>query len=197
MSCLLLYLFLACSTLLTEFVRQNDDCTVVVVAYSTFFTIFNGGNGSALFDKNYVHCRFRPGGTFVAWQTIVNRFYCSPSELADHGVVCVCCSFRGFPPVSELRQLVERAKERKKKLRTSSEELIVEGAEVCMRSCPLYEAGSRVALLHSGPPKIGQLVNPMYNINDNFEVKGIASAEEKRETVEKPTLGKCVCVWCV
>ena len=44
------------------------------------------------------------------------------------------------------------------------------------------------------PPKIGQLVNPMYNINDNFEVKGIASAEEKRETVEKPTLGKCVCM---
>ena len=34
--------------------------------------------------------------------------------------------------MSELRQLVERAKERKKKLRTSSEDQIVEGAEVCV-----------------------------------------------------------------
>ena len=42
------------------------------------------------------------------------------------------------------------------------------------------------------PPKIGQLVNPMHNINDNFEVKGIASAEEKRERVEKPKIGQLV-----
>lgn len=96
--------------------------------------------------------------------------------------------------MSELRQLVERAKERKKKLRTTSEDLIVEGAEVCMRSCPLYESGSRVALLHSGPPKIGQLVNAMYTISESFEVKGIASAEGKREVVEKPTLGEDMCV---
>ena len=96
--------------------------------------------------------------------------------------------------MSELRQLVERAKERKKKLRTSSEDLIVEGAEVCMRSCPLYESGSRVALLHSGPPKIGQLVNAMYSISESFEVKGIASAEGKREIVEKPTIGEELCM---
>lgn len=96
--------------------------------------------------------------------------------------------------MSELRQLVERAKERKKKLRTTSEDLIVEGAEVCMRSCPLYESGSRVALLHSGAPKIGQLVNAMYTISESFEVKGIASAEGKREVVEKPTLGEDMCV---
>ena len=86
--------------------------------------------------------------------------------------------------MSELRQLVERAKERKKKLRISSEDLIVEGAEVCMRSCPLYEVGSRVALLHSGPPKIGQLVNAMYSISESFEVKAIASAGKERDCGE-------------
>ena len=73
--------------------------------------------------------------------------------------------------MSELCQLVERAKERKKKLRMSSEDLIVEGAEDCMRSCPLYEAGSRVALLHSGPPKIVQLVNAMYSISESLRCK--------------------------
>ena len=61
-------------------------------------------------------------------------------------------------------------------MRVPRGDVIVEGAEVCMRSAPLYESGTKVVLLNNaGAPKIGQLVHPMYNIADSFEVKGIVT----------------------
>jgi hypothetical protein len=95
----------------------------------------------------------------------------------------------GFPPVAERRQLVEKAREKKKKLKMSQEHVIAEGSEVCLRNCPLYEAGTRVVLLNEGPPKLGQLVGSMYNVVDTFDVKGIGAVTPTKEKVEKPQLG--------
>lgn len=111
----------------------------------------------------------------------------------------------GIPPFSHRKKLIEKVKnDRTKSNRTKSagstpftassssgnnsssssskESEIVQGALVCMRSCPIYQNGSIGFTTVGGVPKVGQLVNSAWKITDSCSFRVLSPAEIQSRT---------------
>lgn len=65
---------------------------------------------------------------------------------------------------------------------------IVAGAQVIMKSCPMYQPGAIGFTVCGGVPKVGQLLNAAWNLTDVCRFKIISTAPEKKETA---TVANC------
>ncbi|XP_038051829.1 E3 ubiquitin-protein ligase UBR5-like [Patiria miniata] len=74
----------------------------------------------------------------------------------------------GVLPLSVRKKVLERARERSraKKREASNPGSITVGAQVCLRSCPMYHSGALAFNTKSYPPKVGQLLDTAWNLSD-------------------------------
>ncbi|KAG8228758.1 hypothetical protein J437_LFUL008199 [Ladona fulva] len=73
----------------------------------------------------------------------------------------------GVLPFGERKRLWEKYSAKTRKHRPSSQSAeIIAGSQVCMKSCPMYQAGAIGFTISGGVPKVGQLLNAAWNIGD-------------------------------
>ncbi|XP_059176788.1 E3 ubiquitin-protein ligase UBR5-like isoform X3 [Physella acuta] len=72
----------------------------------------------------------------------------------------------GVMPFAQRKKLVERSSKKKKAKETSTASEIVAGATVCLRSAPLYNAGTIAFAEINGVPKVGQLLESAWVLGD-------------------------------
>lgn len=85
-------------------------------------------------------------------------------------------------PFAQRKRLWEkyRAKCRKQRPSTAQSE-IVAGSQVCMKSCPMYQAGAIGFTISSGVPKVGQLQSAAWALADSCTFKVLNVQTEKSE----------------
>ncbi|XP_059478559.1 E3 ubiquitin-protein ligase UBR5 isoform X3 [Neocloeon triangulifer] len=108
-----------------------------------------------------------------------------PGELpADYKVnsiyVCSLCTVArldtgafywwGVLPFHQRKKLWDRHRAKSKKSKSSSSSShstdIILGSQVCMKSCPMYQAGAIGFTVIGGVPKVGQLLHSAWNFNE-------------------------------
>lgn len=88
--------------------------------------------------------------------------------------------FRGVLPFAQRKRLWEkyRAKCRKQRPSTAQSD-IVAGSQVCMKSCPIYQAGAIGFTISAGVPKVGQLQSAAWALADSCTFKVLNVHSEK------------------
>ncbi|XP_013417985.1 E3 ubiquitin-protein ligase UBR5, partial [Lingula anatina] len=85
----------------------------------------------------------------------------------------------GVMPFGQRKKLIEkaRAKTKKSKHSASTASDIQCGSQVCLRSCPMYHTGALAFTTVGGVPKVGQLMESAWTLNDScrFKIKTIVS----------------------
>jgi E3 ubiquitin-protein ligase EDD1 len=104
---------------------------------------------------------------FVPFQEIV---YPLPNPVLRGNPVVVC--FRGIMPFAQRKKLIEKARSRGggKKGKSDNKSAgsggdIVTGAQVCLRSSPIYHVGAVGFSAADGTPKVGMLMEAAWSLN--------------------------------
>lgn len=77
----------------------------------------------------------------------------------------------GVLPFSQRKKLWEKYRTKSRKQKPSSCSEIVTGSQVCMKNCPMYQAGAIGFTVSGGVPKVGQLQNAAWNLSDTCRFK--------------------------
>uniref|UniRef100_A0A8D8R3Z7 E3 ubiquitin-protein ligase hyd n=1 Tax=Cacopsylla melanoneura TaxID=428564 RepID=A0A8D8R3Z7_9HEMI len=77
----------------------------------------------------------------------------------------------GVLPFSQRKKLWEKYRTKSRKQKPSSTSEIVTGSQVCMKNCPMYQAGAIGFTVSGGVPKVGQLQNAAWNLSDTCRFK--------------------------
>ncbi|XP_068706016.1 E3 ubiquitin-protein ligase UBR5-like [Montipora foliosa] len=85
----------------------------------------------------------------------------------------------GILPFEQRKKLLEKARARARRNRTTFTSCIVKGVQVCLRSCPLYHPGSIGFNISSGVPRMGQLIESAWNLDDKCRFKVLPYGDEK------------------
>ncbi|XP_031552973.1 E3 ubiquitin-protein ligase UBR5-like isoform X3 [Actinia tenebrosa] len=72
----------------------------------------------------------------------------------------------GVLPFQQRKKLLEKARARARRNRTTFTSCIVPGVQVCMRSCPLYHPGSVGFNISTGVPRVGYLMESAWNLEE-------------------------------
>lgn len=101
---------------------------------------------------------------------------------SNNSLYIFCNIFRGVLPFAQRKRLWEkyRAKCRKQRPSTAQSE-IVAGSQVCMKSCPMYQAGAIGFTISSGVPKVGQLQTAAWALADSCSFKVLNVQSEKSD----------------
>uniref|UniRef100_H0VF27 HECT-type E3 ubiquitin transferase n=1 Tax=Cavia porcellus TaxID=10141 RepID=H0VF27_CAVPO len=101
--------------------------------------------------------------------------------------------FRGVVPFSQRKKMLEKARAKNKKPKSSagisSMPNITVGTQVCLRNNPLYHAGAVAFSVNAGIPKVGVLMESVWNMNDScrFQLRSpesLKSMEKAGKTAE-------------
>ena len=86
-----------------------------------------------------------------------------------------------------LEKARERARAKKREVNAGS---IQAGAQVCLRSCPMYHHGALAFTIKGSQPKVGQLMDAAWNLTDTcrFRIKHTSLEREMSEGVKKQCL---------
>lgn len=85
----------------------------------------------------------------------------------------------GVLPFEQRKKLLEKARARARRNRTTFTSCIVRGVQVCLRSCPLYHPGSIGFNISSGIPRMGQLLESAWNLDEKCRFKVLPLGNEK------------------
>uniref|UniRef100_H3D6Z1 E3 ubiquitin-protein ligase UBR5 n=1 Tax=Tetraodon nigroviridis TaxID=99883 RepID=H3D6Z1_TETNG len=124
-----------------------------------------------------------------------------PELQGERMVSLHCCAFYtcaqldnglywwGVVPFSQRKKMLEKARAKNKKPKSSagmsSIPNITVGTQVCLRNNPLYHAGAVAFSVSAGIPKVGVLLESVWNMNDScrFQLR----SPESLKTMEKTT----------
>ncbi|KAL4218424.1 E3 ubiquitin-protein ligase ubr5 [Mactra antiquata] len=90
----------------------------------------------------------------------------------------------GAMPFAQRKKLLERNRSKKKKNKSSSSQNdITSGSLVCLRNSPMFHAGAIAFTTVDGTPKVGQLLECAWSLNDTcrFKIKTVHVPESKTE----------------
>ncbi|XP_028405111.1 E3 ubiquitin-protein ligase UBR5-like isoform X2 [Dendronephthya gigantea] len=94
----------------------------------------------------------------------------------------------GILPSNQRRKLLEKAKSRAKKDRIAGVSEIVVGAQVCLRSSPLYNAGALAFNVSDETPRVGEVVTSLWNFAvSKLRFRIVSSAESEKKEPNDPT----------
>nr|XP_023417489.1 LOW QUALITY PROTEIN: E3 ubiquitin-protein ligase UBR5 [Cavia porcellus] len=102
-------------------------------------------------------------------------------------------SLGGVVPFSQRKKMLEKARAKNKKPKSSagisSMPNITVGTQVCLRNNPLYHAGAVAFSVNAGIPKVGVLMESVWNMNDScrFQLRSpesLKSMEKAGKTAE-------------
>lgn len=85
----------------------------------------------------------------------------------------------GVLPFEQRKKLLEKARARARRNRTTFTSCIVRGVQVCLRSCPLYHPGSIGINISSGIPRMGQLLESAWNLDEKCRFKVLPLGNEE------------------
>uniref|UniRef100_A0A0L8I213 UBR-type domain-containing protein n=1 Tax=Octopus bimaculoides TaxID=37653 RepID=A0A0L8I213_OCTBM len=126
-----------------------------------------------------------PAQTFPEFQTdkIVSLHTCSLYTCArlESGALY----WWGVMPFGQRKKLLEKNKSKKKKNKDSSvNNEVVAGSLVCLRSSPMYHSGALGFTTVDGVPKVGQLMESAWSLNDTcrFKIIRVSVSDVKVET---------------
>ncbi|CAH1775507.1 unnamed protein product [Owenia fusiformis] len=101
----------------------------------------------------------------------------------------------GVMPLGQRKKLLEKSRNKGKKnkapnagsCKSTTEREIVAGSQVCLRSSPLYHAGTTAFTTIDGVPKVGQLMEAAWSLTDvcRFKIKVPSPPMEPREPRQK------------
>jgi len=96
----------------------------------------------------------------------------------------------GVPPFSHRKKIWEKLKIKSKKQKTNNNNAneIIQGSQVCMRNCPSYNSGSIAFNISSGVPKVGQLINAVWNMTDVCTFKILTPYELRKLLPSLPSI---------
>ncbi|KAK2167028.1 hypothetical protein LSH36_32g04006 [Paralvinella palmiformis] len=79
----------------------------------------------------------------------------------------------GVMPFGQRKKVVEKARSRGRRAAKNTASEIVAGMQVCLRSCPIYHVGAVGFTTIDGIPKVGQLMESAWTLNDTrrFKIK--------------------------
>ncbi|XP_048590266.1 E3 ubiquitin-protein ligase UBR5-like isoform X2 [Nematostella vectensis] len=77
----------------------------------------------------------------------------------------------GVLPFEQRKKLLEKARARARRNRTTFTSCIVPGVQVSMRSCPLYHPGSVGFNISTGVPRVGTLLEAAWNLDEKCRFK--------------------------
>lgn len=95
-------------------------------------------------------------------------------------------NFRGVLPFPQRKRLWEKYRAKFRKQRGNQSDL-VSGAQVCMKSSPMYQPGALGFTVTAGIPKVGQLQNAAWTLSDTCTFKVISSQNSLERTKETLT----------
>ncbi|KAJ8386321.1 hypothetical protein AAFF_G00175170 [Aldrovandia affinis] len=110
-----------------------------------------------------------------------------------------CLCWWGVMPFSQRKKMLEKARAKNKKPKSStgisSIPNITVGTQVCLRNNPLYHAGAVAFSVSTGIPKVGVLLESVWNMNDScrFQLRSpesLKSLEKTSKTQEIKTESK-------
>ncbi|XP_060590431.1 E3 ubiquitin-protein ligase UBR5-like [Ruditapes philippinarum] len=90
----------------------------------------------------------------------------------------------GAMPFAQRKKLLERNRSKKKKNKNSSSQSdISTGSLVCLRNSPMFHAGAVAFTTVDGTPKVGQLLESAWSLNDTcrFKIKPVHIPESRPE----------------
>ncbi|KAK7885986.1 hypothetical protein WMY93_025607 [Mugilogobius chulae] len=96
----------------------------------------------------------------------------------------------GVVPFSQRKKMLEKARAKNKKPKSSagisSIPNITVGTQVCLRSNPLYHAGAVAFSVNAGIPKVGVLLESVWNMNDScrFQLRSPESLKSMEKTTK-------------
>uniref|UniRef100_A0A8C1YB36 HECT-type E3 ubiquitin transferase n=1 Tax=Cyprinus carpio TaxID=7962 RepID=A0A8C1YB36_CYPCA len=105
----------------------------------------------------------------------------------------------GVVPFSQRKKMLEKARAKNKKPKSSagisSIPNIIVGTQVCLRNNPLYHAGAVAFSVNAGIPKVGVLLESVWNMNDScrFQLRSpesMKNMEKNTKTQETKTESK-------
>ncbi|XP_066547011.1 E3 ubiquitin-protein ligase UBR5 isoform X4 [Amia ocellicauda] len=105
----------------------------------------------------------------------------------------------GVVPFSQRKKMLEKARAKNKKPKSSagisSMPNITVGTQVCLRNNPLYHAGAVAFSINAGIPKVGVLMESVWNMNDScrFQLRSpesLKNMEKTSKTAETKTENK-------
>lgn len=100
---------------------------------------------------------------------------------------------RGVLPFPQRKRLWEKYRAKFRKQRGNQSEL-VSGAQVCMKSSPMYQQGALGFTVTAGVPKVGQLQNAAWTLSDTCVFKLVTSQnsfDRTKETSAATSSGLC------
>lgn len=98
---------------------------------------------------------------------------------------------RGVLPFPQRKRLWEKYRAKFRKQRGNQSDL-VSGAQVCMKSSPMYQQGALGFTVTAGVPKVGQLQNAAWTLSDTCVFKLVTSQnslERNKETTTATSSG--------
>ncbi|XP_051791686.1 E3 ubiquitin-protein ligase UBR5 isoform X2 [Erpetoichthys calabaricus] len=99
----------------------------------------------------------------------------------------------GVVPFSQRKKMLEKARAKNKKAKSSagisSMPNITVGTQICLRNNPLYHAGAVAFSINAGIPKVGVLMESVWNMNDScrFQLRSpesLKNLEKTSKTIE-------------
>uniref|UniRef100_A0A8C7DH14 E3 ubiquitin-protein ligase UBR5 n=1 Tax=Oncorhynchus kisutch TaxID=8019 RepID=A0A8C7DH14_ONCKI len=96
----------------------------------------------------------------------------------------------GVVPFSQRKKMLEKARAKNKKPKSSagisSIPNITVGTQVCLRNNPLYHAGAVAFSVNAGIPKVGLLLESVWNMNDScrFQLRSPESLKNMDKTIK-------------
>ncbi|XP_039593137.1 E3 ubiquitin-protein ligase UBR5 isoform X2 [Polypterus senegalus] len=99
----------------------------------------------------------------------------------------------GVVPFSQRKKMLEKARAKNKKAKSSagisSMPNITVGTQICLRNNPLYHAGAVAFSINAGIPKVGVLMESVWNMNDScrFQLRSpesLKNLEKTNKTIE-------------
>ncbi|XP_072562057.1 E3 ubiquitin-protein ligase UBR5 isoform X7 [Paramormyrops kingsleyae] len=114
-----------------------------------------------------------------------------------------CLYWWGVVPFNQRKKMLEKARAKNKKPKSStgisSIPNITVGTQVCLRNNPLYHAGAVAFSVSTGVPKVGVLMESVWNMNDScrFQLRSpesLKNMEKTSKSQETKTESKQECV---
>ncbi|XP_058868619.1 E3 ubiquitin-protein ligase UBR5 isoform X2 [Acipenser ruthenus] len=99
-----------------------------------------------------------------------------------------CLYWWGVVPFSQRKKMLEKARAKNKKPKSSagisSMPNITVGTQVCLRNNPLYHTGAVAFSINAGIPKVGVLMESVWNMNDScrFQLRSPESLKNMEKT---------------
>lgn len=93
-------------------------------------------------------------------------------------LVTIIVQYRGVLPYPQRKRLWEKYRGKFRRQRASQADLTT-GAQVYMKNSPMYQSGALGVTVTGGIPKVGQLQNAAWTLNDTCTFKIITNATEK------------------